>query len=296
MSNVKKLQLISPVVTILIVLSVSVLLLAIAGTGSTFAFVVEGQNCGLKVTVEEGYTDVSNLNPGDTKGSYLMVSNTGSGTFRYFFDIQRISSNSGKYRGVTGEPLEKILQMTVKRGEETLFKGLVTEFKELGMGNLAAGDDQQLDISVYFPETAGNEYQGADVTVRFQFRAVCEGGDDDNGGSGGDDDDGNGSGGGDDEPPPPPGDDDEDLTPPGDEGLEEPPETPGVEGPGEKEPPESQDVIEPDEPAVPPTELEVFPELPKTGEFSRPAIYGIGLLLVLAGLLLRKRALSRKQG
>ena len=168
-----------------------------------------------------------------------------------------------------------------------------TEFKELDMGNLTAGDGQQLD-NPSISETR-KRYQGADVTVRFQFRAVCEGGDDDNGGSGGDDDDGNGSGGGD-EPPPPPGDGDEDLTPPGDEGLEEPPETPGVEGPGEKEPPESQDVIEPDEPAVPPTELEVFPELPKTGEFSRPAIYGIGLLLVLAGLLLRKRALSRNQG
>jgi len=41
--------------------------------------------------------------------------------------------------------------------------------------------------------------------------------------------------------------------------------------------------------------LEVYPELPKTGEFPRPVIYGIGVLLLLAGLLLRKKFEAKKQ-
>jgi hypothetical protein len=178
MSNVKKLKLISPIAMILLVLFVSGTLLIMSGAGSTFAFVVEGSEIGLEVNVADEYTDVSNLAPGDTKGSYLTVSNTGSGAFKYFFDIQKIGSSAGSYRGQAGKHLDEKLEMTVKRNEEELFKGLVAEFREQfgdkgrDMGVLNGGESQQLDISVHLsgPET-GNEYQGADVTVQFKFRA-----------------------------------------------------------------------------------------------------------------------------
>ena len=130
MSNVKKLKLISPIAMILLVLFVSGTLLIMSGAGSTFAFVVEGSEIGLEVNVADEYTDVSNLNPGDTKGSYLTVSNTGSGAFKYFFDIQKIGSSAGSYRGQAGKHLDEMLEMTVKRDGEELFKGLVTEFRE----------------------------------------------------------------------------------------------------------------------------------------------------------------------
>ena len=174
MSDLKKLKLISPIATIMLVLFVSGTLLIMSGAGSTFAFVVEGSEIGLEVNVADEFTDVSNLAPGDTKSSYLTVSNKGSGTFKYFFDIKKIGSTAGSYRGTEGKPLDEILKMTVKRGEETLFDGLISNFEEKDMGDLAAGDEQRLDISVYFPEEAGNEYQGADVTVQFKFRAVCD--------------------------------------------------------------------------------------------------------------------------
>ena len=174
MSDLKKLKLISPIATIMLVLFVSGTLLIMSGAGSTFAFVVEGSEIGLEVNVADEFTDVSNLAPGDTKSSYLTVSNKGSGTFKYFFDIKKIGSTAGSYRGTEGKPLDEILKMTVKRGEETLFDGLISNFEEKDMGDLAAGDEQRLEISVYFPEEAGNEYQGADVTVQFKFRAVCD--------------------------------------------------------------------------------------------------------------------------
>jgi LPXTG-motif cell wall-anchored protein len=51
----------------------------------------------------------------------------------------------------------------------------------------------------------------------------------------------------------------------------------------------------PEEPEGPPGDGELIeekipPEPPKTGEFPPAIIYGAGLLLVLAGLLLRKKA------
>ena len=317
MGNVQKLKLISPIATITIVLFVAVLLLVMTGTGSTFAFVVEGEDCGLVVKAADGFTDVGNLNPGDTKSSYLIATNTGERPLTYFFDIEKLGSNAGSYKGQEGKHLDEILEITIKHEGEPkpLFKGLIGEFEQkykeegLALGQMAAGDEQRLDISVYFPEEAGNEYQGSDVSVRFKFQAVCGtgGGEDPPPG----DDDEPPSGGGD-EPgePTEPGDDDEGPGT-GDEELEESPDTPEV-GPGMPEAPETDYVIEPEQPEVSPTEpgkLEIYPEepeispeggleihpgLPKTGEFSRPAIYAIGLLIILAGLLLRKRASSRK--
>ena len=67
MNNVNKMKLIGPVATIVIVLFVSVLLLAVTGTGSTFAIVVEGEEYGLEVKAAPEDVDVGNLSPGDTK-------------------------------------------------------------------------------------------------------------------------------------------------------------------------------------------------------------------------------------
>ena len=291
MGNVQKLKLISPIATITIVLFVAVLLLVMTGTGSTFAFVVEGEDCGLVVKAAENFTDVGNLNPGDTKSSYLIATNNGEGPLTYFFDIEKLGSNAGSYKGQEGKPLGDILQVTVRRGEEVLFKGLFGAFEEeLALGQLDVGEEEQLDIIVYFPGEAGNEYQGSDVTARFKFRAVCGSGGGDDEPPGGDEEPPGGDEepppGGDEEPPggdeePPPGGDEEppggdEEPPPGDD--EEPPggdeEPPGGDeeppGGGEEPPapsdagrPGPEDVIEPEEPKVsPPGELEIFPEEP----------------------------------
>ena len=82
--------------------------------------------------------------------------------------------------------------------------------------------------------------------------------------------------------------------------IEYPPEPPGVTPPEEEPPkvvpPEEEITEEPEVPAVPPgeeIEEELPPELPKTGEYSRPAIYAIGVLIIAAGLLLRKKSAGR---
>mgnify|MGYP000892791752 CR=1 FL=1 len=279
MSDAKKLKMISPIATILLVLLVSGTLLIMSGAGSTFAAFVDGESHGLTVTVEEGFTeggdnDVSNLTPGDTKYSYLTVSNEGTSRLRYYFDVIEVGSKAGSYRGEEGEHLKNILLMRIERGGQKLFEGNPTvgeviAFPEKDMGVLGVGEEERIDIWVDFPKEAGNEYQGSEVTVRFKFRAVPIEGDE---------------GGGDYEaiiieyPPEPPG-----VTPP----EEEPPKV---------VPPEEEITEEPEVPAVPPgeeIEEELPPELPKTGEYSRPAIYAIGVLIIAAGLLLRKKSAGR---
>jgi len=362
MSDAKKLKMISPIATILLVLLVSGTLLIMSGAGSTFAAFVEGESYGLTVTVEEGFTeggdnDVSNLTPGDTKSSYLTVSNTGDGAFKYFFDIKKIGSRAGSYRGQAGKPLDRVLEMTVNRGEEELFKGLVSEFREQfgekgrDMGVLNEGESQQLDISVHLsgPET-GNEYQGADVTVQFKFRAdpVKEEHKSPPSTSSS-------------SPPLPPAltgtaslsvykfydadadgiwDDDEEqiegwkvfvngeeyATPielelePGEYTVIEevvdgwvattPTEVLVVLEEGDSANvffgnyEETEQIVPPEEPGSPPGDSELIEEKeeeipaepPKTGEFPPVILYGAGLLLVLVGLALRRKALARTGG
>jgi LPXTG-motif cell wall-anchored protein len=275
MSDAKKLKMISPIATILLVLLVSGTLLFISGGGSTLAAFVDGESYGLTVTVEEGFTeggdnDVGNLNPGDTKYSYLTVSNEGTSRLRYYFDVVEIKSKAGSYRGEDGEHLKNILLMRIERAGQKLFEddltvGEVIALAEKDMGILGVGEEERIDISVDFPKEAGNDYQGSEVTVRFKFRAVPIEGDE---------------GGGDYESTI----------------IEYPPEPPEVT------PPEEEIIIEPEPPAVPPVEPgepgeeieeELPPELPKTGEYSRPAIYAIGVLIIAAGLLLRKKSAGR---
>ncbi|NLC11138.1 MAG: hypothetical protein GX767_02665 [Firmicutes bacterium] len=177
MSNLKKLKLISPIATILLVITVSAALFLLAEPGSGFAFVVEGEDCGLVVTAAEEFTDVSNLNPGDSKSSYLVVANKGENPFRYFMDVQKTGSSAGSYRGQAGKHLDKILQMTIRRenDEQPLFQGLIPNFRELALGELAAGESERIYVEVDFPgPEAGNEYQGASVSVQFVFRAEGE--------------------------------------------------------------------------------------------------------------------------
>lgn len=161
---------------ILLVVLISGSLILLAEPLRSYAFVVEGANCGLTVTPSCEPVDTSNLNPGDTKASCLHVGNKGDQPLRYYFDIKKISSSAGFYPGLTGRPLDEVLEITVLRGGVELFHGLVSEFEELYMGVMQPGDLQQIDIVVHLSgPDVGNEYQGASVTVQFVFRANCNG-------------------------------------------------------------------------------------------------------------------------
>ncbi len=273
----KKSKLIGSLSTMLMVVMVWGALSIMANPGSTYAFVTKGAECGLRVQASESpFVDVGNLSPGDKKGSYLTVYNDGENPLTYYMDIIRKGGKSGVFwnqdrtgTAETGAMLEDILEFTILRENEELFSGLLKDFKELQMGELAAGQHENIDVQVCFPgEEADNSYQGSSVTVQFAFRAECE-----SGGGGGDDDD---RGGGDTRDRPEPPDEEIEFEP------QEEPSSPPAEEPGEAEPQDEELIIqEEDTPAG--------PGLPKTGELPPWLFYGMGLLLILAGMLLGRK-------
>ena len=118
MSDAKKLKMISPIATILLVLLVSGTLLIMSGAGSTFAAFVDGESHGLTVTVEEGFTeggdnDVSNLNPGIPR--LYDVSNEGTRQAQVLFRCCRNQSKAA-VTGVKMANPEGYLLMRVDRG------------------------------------------------------------------------------------------------------------------------------------------------------------------------------------
>lgn len=174
-----KLKVASSIISIFVVVLTGAVLMFAGGPHHSYAFVTSGKDCGLRVDVAPNYVDVTNLNPGDNKDSYLTVHNDGEGQLTYYFDIAKTGGIKGMYRGLTGGELDEKLVLTVERQGVTLYSGPVSGFSKLNMGSLAAGGSQQIDIKVHLPGAeTGNEYQGASVTIKFEFSATCGGGGD----------------------------------------------------------------------------------------------------------------------
>lgn len=217
------------------------------------------------------FVDVGNLNPGDRKSSYLTVHNDGEYPLTYSMDIKKTDGKKGEFRGLVGHELDEILEFIVERDDGTvLFDGLLGDFERLDFGKMSAGAQEKVYIKVYFPEEADNEYQGSNVTIKFAFHATCEAGSSDDPRRPG----GGGSG---------PGKPGEDPDVP--EGLElEPGEEPVAPPVVPDGPPDKPD----EELLVPQEDTPAGPGLPRTGQLPPWLFYGGGLLLIPAGVFLRR--------
>ncbi|MBM6994667.1 hypothetical protein IM700_003200 [Paenibacillus sp. DXFW5] len=109
---------------------------------------------------------MSNLKPGDRVERTFTVANDGTVAFDY----------KVRTRFVTGDTeFFDVLQLTVKDGGTVIYDGaLHLEQQDIALGRLAAGGENELDLSVVFPEEAGNEYQGKAATIAFSFSAYAE--------------------------------------------------------------------------------------------------------------------------
>lgn len=150
-----------------------VLIFAIDGQ-ETLAFVNENDRCGLTVKASESLVDTRNLNPGDRKVSYLVVSNQKDTYLEYWLDIQVLDRTSGHYPGLVGAYVDDILEITVERNGIVLFQGRVSEFEELKVGILPRNSSERLDVFIYLPgPETDNKYQGASSVISFSLRSVC---------------------------------------------------------------------------------------------------------------------------
>lgn len=171
-----KLKIIGPVLVILGVLFGCCTVIAMA-SGSpqqhTLDFEVKRADTGLWVELPEGPIDVRNLAPAETENTYLILHNEGDYRLRCSLDIERVGGVLGFYRGQTGADLGEVLVMTIIRDGEVPYEVPLNEFEKLGLGLLAAGEQLRLDLKVHLPGSAGNEYQGASVSVKFVVHGVA---------------------------------------------------------------------------------------------------------------------------
>ncbi len=113
---------------------------------------------------------ISNMKPGDWAPRTITVKNSGSKDFDYLMQLQ----NSGEKK------LFNEFLLEIKAGDKELYKGKLAEFKSLPARKLTSGTEENLDITLRFPEHLGNDFQG--LTSAFVFSFTVEGRDDPGGG------------------------------------------------------------------------------------------------------------------
>ncbi|MGN7408085.1 TasA family protein [Sporosarcina sp. SAFN-010] len=103
--------------------------------------------------------DISNMKPGDWAPRTLTVKNSGSKDFNYYMHLQ----NNGEKK------LYNELLLEIKSDDKELYQGKLAAFKSLPARKLTNRSDENLDITIRFPEHLGNEFQGLDAVFDFIF-------------------------------------------------------------------------------------------------------------------------------
>jgi LPXTG-motif cell wall-anchored protein len=227
-------------------------------------FTIAGDS-GLKIKLPEKTVDTGNLNPGDSKQSCLELTNSGSETLTVYIRTN-IKANSEK--SPRGGNLADAMTLIIKDGGKTVAAGSVKEVSEEGnvlLGDLAPGADKIICFFTHFPAGAGNDYQGAAVTVNWTFTTQVVTGDVDEPTEPEDPD----------KPDRPDRDRDPRPKPPTE--VEIPPEAPPI---GVPKLPVGPPLIEV---PVEPVPIGPPPAMPKTGQEANTPYYLLGGLVLLAG-------------
>lgn len=115
----------------------------------------------ISLSSKDNLFDISNMKPGDWAPRTLTVKNTGSKDFVYQMQVR----NSG------GEKLFNELLLEIKAGETELYQGKLASFKSLSERDLVSGSEENLEITIRFPEHLGNDFQGQSAEFVFDFTA-----------------------------------------------------------------------------------------------------------------------------
>ena len=115
----------------------------------------------ISLSQTENLFDISNMKPGDWAPRTITVQNSGSKDFVYQMQLQ----NSGD------EKLFNELMLEIKAGDTELYQGKMAAFKSLPERKLTSSTEENLDITIRFPEHLGNEFQGLESAFVFTFIA-----------------------------------------------------------------------------------------------------------------------------
>lgn len=115
----------------------------------------------ISLSPNEKLFDITNMKPGDWAPRTLTVRNSGDADFVYQMQLQ----NSGEKK------LFNELMVEIKAGDIELYQGKLAELKSLPERKLISGSEENLDITIRFPEHLGNEFQGLSSAFVFTFTA-----------------------------------------------------------------------------------------------------------------------------
>lgn len=115
----------------------------------------------ISITPTDTLFEVSNMKPGDWAPRTITVKNIGSKDFEYQMQLQ----NSGD------EKLFNELLLEIKAGDEELYQDKLANFKSLPIRKLTTGNEENLEVTIRFPEHLGNEFQGLHASFDFIFTA-----------------------------------------------------------------------------------------------------------------------------
>lgn len=117
----------------------------------------------ISISPKDTLFDISNMKPGDWAPRTITVKNSGSKDFDYQMQLR----NNGE------EKLFNELLLEIKDGQKELYQGKLATFKSLPTRKLTTGSEENLDITIRFPEHLGNEFQG--LLTAFDFIFTAEG-------------------------------------------------------------------------------------------------------------------------
>ncbi|WP_342600200.1 hypothetical protein MHB48_03635 [Psychrobacillus sp. FSL H8-0483] len=115
----------------------------------------------ISISPKENLFDITNMKPGDWAPRTITVQNSGSKDFVYQMQLQ----NSGEKK------LFNELLLEVKEGDKELYQGKLAGFKSFPGRKLSSGTEENLDITIRFPEHLGNDFQGLNSAFTFSFTA-----------------------------------------------------------------------------------------------------------------------------
>jgi hypothetical protein len=125
-------------------------------------------NLRISATPTSGFINAYNMNPGDKVSSLLKVNNDGNIDFNYVISSRKQFGNELFY--------DQLL-VSVYDNDGVLFKGNLNDLKLYPIGSINKFDNQNLTFEVEFPLDSGNEYQGKNSVVAFDFIAYLPIGD-----------------------------------------------------------------------------------------------------------------------
>lgn len=165
-------------------IALTVILVLTPAAYATMGVDVEENQCGLVIEAAGDGEDIGNLYPGDRKQSQLRLVNEGENLISSI--AMKTQIVHGSESSPRGGDLADVLRLTIKNGDDFLVNDLpfrdAAHLSAIELGSMVSGSEMVLDFYLFFPTTAGNEYQGSSFQANWYFATSCDSNGDPGGG------------------------------------------------------------------------------------------------------------------